>query len=124
MIKGTGVDIIEVERIKKNIRNENFINKVYTVNEIESLRKNNFSPQSAAGIFAAKEAVSKCMGTGFSGFGALSIEILKDEKGKPIVNLLDAALQKSKEMNIFNIQISISHIKDYAVAFAVAEGDD
>lgn len=124
MIKGNGVDIIEVERIAKNIKSESFVNKVFTLNEIEYLKSINFNPQSAAGIFAAKEAVSKCLGTGFSGFGTLCIEISKNEKGKPLVNLLDAALEISKENNIENIQISISHIKDYAIAFAIAEGNE
>lgn len=121
MIKGCGVDIIEVERIKRNIENERFLKKIYTAGEIEYLlsRKNN--PQTAAGMFAAKEAVSKCLGTGFSDFGPKDVEILKSNEGKPFVNLLNNALAAAEKNNITHIQLSITHVKEYAVAFAVAE---
>jgi len=124
MIKGNGIDIIEVERIKKSITNEAFLKKIYTDNEIDYLRKRKLNPQTAAGLFAAKEAVSKCLGTGFSTFGPTDIEILKDDNGKPIVNLMDNALVIAKKNNISNIQLSITHIKDYALAFAIAEGKE
>ncbi len=123
MIKGCGIDIIEVERIKKNIENERFLKKLYTEKEIEYLSERKFNPQTAAGLFAAKEAVSKCLGTGFSTFGAADIEILKDDSGKPIVNLSKNALIISNQKGISSIHLSITHIKDYALAYAVAEGD-
>ncbi len=123
MIKGNGIDVIEVERIKKNIENEVFMKKMYTKNELDYLEKRKFNTQTAAGIFAAKEAVSKSLGTGFSTFGPLDIEILKDEMGKPIVKLSNNALKIAKNNKITNIQLSITHIKDYAVASCIAEGD-
>lgn len=123
MIKGNGIDVIEVERIKKNIENKTFIKKMYTKNELEYLEIRKFNSQTAAGIFAAKEAVSKSLGTGFSTFGPLDIEILKDEMGKPIVILLNNALKIAKENKITNLQLSITHIKDYAIASCIAEGD-
>lgn len=122
MIKGNGIDIIEVERIKANIENKRFLNKYYTEKEIDYLEKRKFNPQTAAGIFAAKEAVSKCLGTGFSNFGPSDIEILKDENGKSIVNLFNNALNRAKEMKITNIQLSITHIKEYSVASCISEG--
>lgn len=124
MIIGNGIDIIEVERIKKNIKNERFLKKIYTDKEIDYLRNRKFNPQTAAGLFAAKEAVSKCLGTGFSTFGPADIEISKNDSGKPIVNLLNNALIISNKNNITNIQLSITHIKDYALAFAIAEGEE
>lgn len=119
MIKGTGVDITEVERIRKNLSSDKFINKIYSKNENEYLKSRKYNAQTAAGMFAAKEAVSKCLGTGFSNFGPCHIEILKDETGKPYVNLLDNALKRAVELNLENIQISISHTSEYAVAFCV-----
>lgn len=121
MIKGTGVDIAEVERIKKNLENERFIKKIYTENEIEYLTTRKFNAETATGIFAAKEAVAKCLGTGFSNFGPCHIEILKDELGKPLVNLMGNALKRAEEMKIVNIQLSISHTAQTAIAFCVAE---
>lgn len=124
MIKGNGIDIIEVERVQKNIKNQSFLRKIYTEKEIDYLKKRKFNPQTAAGLFAAKEAVAKCLGTGFSNFGASDIEITKNEMGKPLVTLYNNALKICKENKIFNIQVSITHIKDYAVAQAIAEGDE
>lgn len=121
MIKGVGIDIAEVERIKKNLENEKFLKKIYTENEIEYLKSRKFNAESAAGMFAAKEAVAKCLGTGFTNFGACHIEILKDELGKPYVDLKGNALKRSEEMGIINIQLSISHTTQTAIAFCVAE---
>lgn len=121
MIKGTGVDITEVSRIKKNLESEKFLNKIYSQVEIEYLKLRKFNPETAAGMFAAKEAVSKSLGTGFNNFGPRHIEILKNEMGKPYVNLSGNALKRAKELEIENIHISISHTQDCAVAFCVAE---
>jgi phosphopantetheine--protein transferase-like protein len=123
MIKGNGIDVIEVERINKNINNEKFMKKMYTEKELKYLKERKFNAQTAAGIFAAKEAVSKCLGTGFSTFGPLDIEILKNDMGKPIVVLRNKAFDIAEENKIKNIQLSISHTKDYAIASCIAEGD-
>ena len=121
MIKGTGIDIAEVNRIKDNLGNEKFLNKIYSANEIEYLKHRKFNSQTAAGMFAAKEAVSKSLGTGFLNFWPCNIEILKNETGKPYVNLTGNALIRAQEMNIENIQISVSHTSEYAIAFCIAE---
>ena len=73
-----------------------------------------------AGNFAAKEAVSKALGTGFRGFGLLDIEVLRDDKGKPIVILSDR-IYEMLPLNNFNIHISISHSRENAIAYAVME---
>lgn len=121
MIIGVGVDIVQVDRIAKNIENQKFLDKIYTVSEKEYLEKKNYSNQTAAGLFAAKEAVSKSLGTGILGFNITDIEIIKDEFDKPEIILHNNALNISKDKGIDKINISISHEKDYAIAFAVAE---
>ncbi|NLJ57288.1 MAG: holo-ACP synthase [Tissierellia bacterium] len=121
MIKGTGIDITDVARIKKNIENERFLKKVYSEREIEYLRVRKHNPQTAAGMFAAKEAVAKCLGTGFSNFGPCHIEINKDELGKPTVKLYRNALKRAEELGITTIHISISHSNDLAIAQCLAE---
>lgn len=121
MIKGVGIDVTEVERINKNLKNEKFLIKIYSKGEREYLKSRNYNPQTAAGMFAAKEAVSKCLGTGFSNFGPCRIEILKDEFGKPFVNLTGNALKRAEKLNIKNVKISISHTNQYAAAFCIAE---
>ena len=121
MIIGIGVDIVKVDRITKNLENKRFLDKIYTVNEQKYLEKRNFSPQTAAGIFAAKEAVSKALGTGISGFNIIDIEVVKDKNDKPLIILYNDAEKISKEKGIDKINISITHEKEYAVAFAVAD---
>ena len=121
MIKGTGIDLTEVERIKNNMENIRFLQKIYSERELEYLKMRKFNPQTAAGMFAAKEAASKCLGTGFLNFGPRDIEILKDEMGKPTVVLNNNALKRAEELNIKTIYISISHTNDFAVAQCVAE---
>ena len=116
MIRGTGTDIIEIERIKKACLNKEFIEKIYTEDEINEYirRKENISY--LAGRFAAKEAVSKALGTGMRGISFKDIEILSDSLGKPFVNL-------KKDMGNIKIHISISHSKENAIAFCVIEED-
>lgn len=123
MIIGNGIDIIEVRRVEKNLNNEKFLDKIYTKNEIQFIKNENMNGQTAAGIFAAKEAVSKCLGTGISGFSWTDIEVIKNSKGKPDIILYNNASKIAKNKGIHKIHISISHIKETAVASAIAEGE-
>lgn len=117
MIKGIGTDIIKIERIKKACEREAFLRHVYTEKEKEICK----SPAMLAGNFAVKEAVSKSFGTGLA-FKINEIEVLRDEKGKPFVNLYGKAKEMAVERGITSIFVSISDEDDVAVAFAVAEG--
>lgn len=121
MIIGIGTDIIEIERIEKVInRTSSFIEKSFTSNEIEYFKTKGLKGNVIAGNFAAKEAVSKAIGTGFRGFGLKDIEVLRDELGKPIVKLSDK-VYKLVEAEQFNIHVSISHSKGNAIAYAIME---
>ncbi len=121
MIIGIGVDITEVGRIKKNLENDRFVKKVYSRKEEEYLISRKFNAQTAAGLFASKEAVAKSLGTGFSNFGPRHVEILKNDDGKPYVNLTGNAFKRAKELGITNIHLSISHTEEYATAFCIVE---
>jgi len=121
MIFGIGTDIIEIDRIKKAIESEGFVKKVFCDEEISYLKDKNFSPFTSAGMFAAKEAVSKALGTGFSGFTAKDICINHEKNGKPVVQLLNEAKEYADKEGIKKIHLSISHSKDNAIAFAAAE---
>ncbi|MEW9121236.1 MAG: holo-ACP synthase [Thermotaleaceae bacterium] len=121
MIKGIGIDIIEVERIKKAAtKNKNFLEKIFTNKEIEYFQSNYFQATTIAGNFAAKEAVAKTLGTGFRGFRWIDIEVRHDALGKPEIVLYGQAEKVSQQMGIQQIWITISHSKDYAVAQAIA----
>ncbi|SKA87955.1 holo-[acyl-carrier-protein] synthase [Caloramator quimbayensis] len=119
MIIGVGTDIIEINRIEKLINNTRFMEKFFTSGEREYLKIK--KAESAAGYFCAKEAISKALGTGFSGIKFTDIEIIKVNSA-PKVLLHGKALDIANKMGIKNINVSISHCKEYAVSCAVAEG--
>ena len=120
MIVGIGNDIIEIERVEKAISKEGFIAKVYTQREIENIVKRGNRTETYAGIFSAKEAISKAIGTGVREFALTDLEILNDDLGKPYVivsNKLNKIIQRKKEN--YQIEIAISHSKKYATAMAI-----
>ena len=120
MIVGIGNDIIEIERIEKAISKEGFKNKVYTQKELENIKKRGDRAETYAGIFSAKEAISKAIGTGVREFSLTDLEILNDDLGRPYVVVsekLDKIIKNKKED--YQIEISISHSKKYATAMAV-----
>ena len=120
MIVGIGNDIIEIERIEKAISKEGFKDKIYTQRELENIKKRGNRAETYAGVFSAKEAISKAIGTGVREFSLTNLEILNDDLGKPYVVVsekLDKILKTKKED--YQIEISISHSKKYATAIAV-----
>ena len=120
MIVGIGNDIIEIKRVEKAISKEGFIAKVYTQREIENIVKRGNRTETYAGIFSAKEAISKAIGTGVREFALTDLEILNDDLGKPYVivsDKLNKIIQRKKEN--YQIEIAISHSKKYATAIAI-----
>ena len=120
MIVGIGNDIIEIERIEKAISKESFKIKIYTQRELENIEKRGDRVETYAGIFSAKEAISKAIGTGVREFSLTDLEILNDDLGKPYVVVsekLDKIIKSKKED--YQIEISISHSKKYAIAMAI-----
>jgi len=118
MIVGVGVDITEIERIKKACQKSGFIKKIFTEKEIELFRG---KYASLAGNFAVKEAVSKAFGTGIRNFKMTDIEVLRNELGMPFIVLYNDAKKISEELKINKIFVSISHNMECAVGYAVAE---
>ncbi len=122
MIKGIGIDIIEIDRIKRAVaKNKSFLTKIFTNKEIEYYQSKGSSIQTLAGMFCAKEAVSKAIGTGFRGFSFTDVEILRNQLGKPEVKLHSKAKELFEENNCTFVQVSISHCKAYANAIAILE---
>lgn len=119
MIKGIGCDIVDIYRIKQFFNQNRFLEKVYTPYEQEYIRGK--SAHTAAGLWAAKEAVSKALGTGFVGFTAKDIEIRHDESGTPQIVLYNGAETIAESVGAKNMHISISHDQEQALAFAVIE---
>ena len=127
MIIGTGVDIVRIDRFKNMQDKARFMKRVFSVKEQEYLASK--ETQSMAGLFAAKEAIAKALGTGFSGFFPCDIEILHDKNGKPFVILHGKPQEIADSLEIkkgdytqspsYLIHISISHSQTDAIAFAV-----
>lgn len=126
MIMGIGTDIIEISRIKEAIeRSSLFIERNFSQNEIEYLRSRNYRAEHVAGRFAAKEAISKALGTGFREFSLIDIEIDRTTLGKPIVVLKGKAKQIAQKLakGSYKIHLSISHSKENAIAYAIIDSE-
>ena len=108
-----GCDIIEIDRIKDSIERfgKKFINRILTEREIEIYERRNYNPSFAAGRFAAKESISKTMKSGIGSLSFKDIEIVNDDKGAPLVFI--------KGEKRPDVEVSISHSRDYAVAVSI-----
>ena len=116
-----GIDIIEIYRIKELLeKNPRFLERTFTDKEIEYFKNKGLKAETVAGNFAAKEAISKSIGTGIRKFNLRDIEVLRDELGKPIVKTYNNFKQICIDYSISEIKVSISHCKDYAIANAIA----
>lgn len=114
-----------MKRIAAAIQRESFCKKVYTEQEREMARRRGKQEVSfLAGNFASKEAVSKAFGTGIRGFTLNEVEILRDEKGKPYVNLYGNAKQMFEERFGKQIHISISNTEEHAISYVVISDDE
>ncbi|MCL2404771.1 MAG: holo-ACP synthase [Defluviitaleaceae bacterium] len=125
MIVGIGTDIVKTSRFKD--MTEHFMTRVFTFNERAYIIKKGYV--SAAGIFAAKEAVSKALGTGFNGFWPSNIEVSHDTAGKPYIILHEKAEQRARGLvkdtyKTYTVDLSISHTETDAVAFVVISAID
>ncbi len=125
MILGIGVDTVDISRIGEvyQRRSEQFRDRLLTAAEQERWLNTGARIDSLAGIWAAKEAVSKALGSGFVGFGLRDIAIVHDSSGKPEVVLMAGALREAKARSIQRVLVSISHSSTQAVAFAIAQGN-
>jgi len=122
-IVGIGTDIVECHRIGRMIERhgEIFLTRVYTEREIRYCQERKRSTEHFAGRWAAKEAILKCLGTGWSkGISWTDIEIRNDSTGRPRVLMCGGTKDLARKLHIADILISISHCRAYATAHAVA----
>lgn len=114
----TGVDIIEIERIRQSVTRwgRRFLDRIYTMEELNYCKGR---IPNLAGRFAAKEAVMKALGTGIVGVGWKEIEVVMLKGEAPFLKLHGRALNKAKSLGVRQLAISLSHSKDYAVATVV-----
>ena len=117
----TGVDIIEIERFAGTIQRQGvrFKQRYFTTKEID---QSGDRIASLAARFAAKEAISKALGTGMGKVPPIQMEVVLDEKRAPHIHLHGEALRVAENLGLKTWSISLSHSDQYAVAFVVAIG--
>ena len=129
MIISAGVDLVEVERIRRALEDSRigrrFRDRVFTAKEIQYCeRKQRGKYESYAGRFAAKEAVMKALGRGWgSQVSWLDIEVARARSGKPDIVLHDKSAELAEQLGIRRWALSITHTKEHGLAYVVAEGD-
>ena len=125
MIFGIGVDIAEVKRFERWIKNPDLINRYFNSEEKKSGLSEGAMCQHYAVRFAAKEAFSKALGTGISGFLLSDVYVKSNERGKPELVVCGSAKELLESLcGKCTVHISLSHEKGYALAFVVIEKTD
>jgi holo-[acyl-carrier protein] synthase len=121
VILRTGVDLIEVARVRSAIQRhgQQFLQRIYTPRELTEVGDNE---SSLAARFAAKEAVSKALGTGIGEVTFQDIEILRGASGEPVLHLHRAAASLAAALGLETWSVSLSHTQEHAIAMVVAVG--
>jgi holo-[acyl-carrier protein] synthase len=121
-VAGVGLDVVEVARIAAMLarHGERVLERICQPGEVDRSRIS--LDQHVAGLFAAKEAVLKALGTGWAaGLGFRQVEVVRGAGGQPGVRLHGAAAERARALGITTIHVSISHERAWAAAMAVAE---
>lgn len=125
MIFGIGVDIVQVARMRQSLerKGEKFAHKILSPLELEEFKDSNQQANFLAKRFAAKEAFSKALGTGFSdGLIMSQITIAHNAVGRPVLKLTGRAHDLMGRYNIRHSHVSLSDEKEYVVAYVTLEG--
>ena len=119
MVIGIGVDIVQIDRVQKASEKQRFLCRVFTERERAYAALRSIPAESYAGMFAAKEAAAKALG---SGFGPDAVEILHDASGAPSLKLHGAAKNRAETLGVENAFVSIAHDGGLAMAEVILEG--
>jgi holo-[acyl-carrier protein] synthase len=125
MLIGTGVDLIEIERIAHSIERhgERFLRRIYTDHEIAYCRSKRSSAESFAARFAAKEAGAKALGTGISrGVTWIEFQVARQPGGRPVLELRGRAALLAQQLGVKTISLSLTHTGNLAMATVMMEG--
>ena len=124
-ILGIGVDVVENRRIRSLIYNDRFIKRIFSSNEIKYSKKNNYKTNYYSKRFAAKEALTKALGTGFrKNLNFSDIEILNDKMGKPYYHKtkkIDKIIKNRFKIKNYELFLSISDENEYSIAFTIIQ---
>ncbi len=124
MILGVGIDLCDLSRMRDMLARPRFLARFFSREEQEYIASRGAAgEQSAAGIFAAKEAFAKALGTGISGMELSEISVIHDDFGAPKYHLTGSAKAAADAKNIARLHLSITHDGGVAAAVAIAEGE-
>ena len=115
-----GLDLIELSRIGRSLKNPRFLLRCFSLAERELFAARGNSVQTIAAGFAAKEAFSKVLGTGIRGFSLQEVSLLRDDQGAPYLMLEGRAKALAQERGLTHFSVSVTHTKEYAAAVVVA----
>jgi len=122
MILGIGIDLMEIEKIEKQIQSDVHLRKVFTPAEIRECKSVVRSAERFAGRFAAKEAFMKAIGKGIrQEVWFTQIEVLNNQDGQPYIQVKGEAEVWLRALSVRNIHVSIAHTKQNAVAIVILE---
>ena len=121
MIKGLGVDIVEIDRMREALRRHpRMKERIFSADERAYCESRNRPEVHYALRFAAKEAVLKALGTGFAGMSFQDVEVIRDGTGRPSPKLHGRAAEVAEEIGVVEMHLSLSYTHTTAVASAVA----
>ncbi len=124
MIVGVGIDLCDLSRMRDMLARPRFLARFFSEDERAYIASRGASSaQSAAGIYAAKEAFAKALGTGVAGFELREVSVVHNDLGAPIYALTGGALAAANARGIARIHLSVTHDGGVAAAVAVAEGE-
>lgn len=124
MLIGTGIDLIEIDRVARSIERfgDRFLHRIYTPGEIAYCRRKRMSAESFAARFAAKEAGAKALGTGISrGVTWTEFHVTREPSGRPVLELRGRAHILAGNLGVKNISLSLTHTGNLAMASVVME---
>lgn len=119
----TGIDLLEIGRMRKSMQSAHFLERVFSPQERELLAARGMSAQTAAANFCAKEAFAKSLGTGVRGFALCEAALLRDALGKPYF-VFSGAAKRLVESRALRFSVSVTHTREYAAAFVVCYSND
>jgi len=121
LIKGIGIDICDISRIKESIKSDHFLKRAFTDVEIEYAFSKARPEQHLAGCFAAKEALSKALAVGLWDMGLKNAWVVRGSEGEPKFCFSASLSEKLSRYGIDRVWLTISHEKEMAVAFVLLE---
>lgn len=123
MIRGVGIDSVEISRMAKNLESARFMERVFTPAERAHIGGGGRAAERAAANFAVKEALGKALGCGLSGCPPDCVEALRDDAGAPYIQAHGPVLAQFEARGVVRAWVSVTHEGGLATAFVVLEGD-